>query len=138
MSDNNPKAVVRRFYGVINDWAPDGLDDICSTTLRGHAGAGADLAQLKQSIGTFREAFPDLRADVVHVLCEGNLVSTWVTYTGTHQGDFAGVSGSGRSVKFTAWDLIEVRGGRIVEITQYCDVFSLLNQIGALALATPA
>jgi steroid delta-isomerase-like uncharacterized protein len=114
------------------------LDEICAPDLKGHAGAGADLTQLKQSIGSFREAFPDLRADIRHAVAEDDLVSTWVSYQGTHQGEFAGVSGSGRQVKFVAWDLIRVGDGRIAEITQYCDVFTLMNQIGALPTAAPA
>jgi steroid delta-isomerase-like uncharacterized protein len=135
---NNPKDVVRQFYAVVNDWSPEGLDAVCSPDLRGHAGAGADLDQLKQSIDSFREAFPDLHAELWAVVCEGNLVSTWATYRGTHHGAFAGVAGSGRPVKFAAWDLVEVRDGKIVDITQYCDVFTLMNQIGALPTATPA
>ena len=134
----DPKSVVRRFYDVINDWAPNKLDEICSPDLRGHAGAGADLGHLKQSIGGFTEAFTNLRVEARHLVCEGDLVSTWVNYTGTHQGEFAGVPGSDRSVKFAAWDLIRVERGRIVEITQYCDVFTLMNQIGALPTAAPA
>ena len=136
--NDDPKAVVRQFYQMINDGSPDKLDDICSQDLRGHAGAGADLSQLKQSIGSFVEAFPDLRVNPRHLVCEGDLVSTWVSYEGTHHGEFAGVSGTGRPVKFAAWDLIKVEGGRIVEITQYCDVFTLMNQIGALPTTTPA
>jgi len=136
--NDHPKAVVRQFYQIINDRSLHRLDEICSQDLRGHAGAGADLSQLKQSIGSFAEAFPDLRADLRHLVCEGDLVSTWVSYQGTHHGEFAGVGGTGRPVKFAAWDLIRVEDGRIVEITQYCDVFTLMNQIGALPTTTPA
>ena len=136
--NDHPKAVARQFYQMINDGTLHKLDEICSKDLRGHAGAGADLSQLKQSIGSFIEAFPDLRADPRHLVCEGDLVSTWVTYKGTHHGEFAGLSGTGRPVKFAAWDLIRVQDGRIVEITQYCDVFTLMNQIGALPTAAPA
>ena len=135
---SNPKDVVRQLYAVINDWSPERLDEVCSPSLRGHAGAGADLHQLKQSIGSFRDAFPDLHAELRAVVCEGNLVSTWATYQGTHNGEFAGVPGSGRPVKFAAWDLVEVRDGTIVDLTQYCDLFTLMNQIGALPTATPA
>lgn len=134
----NPKDVVRQFYDVVNDWSPDRLDVVCSPDLRGHAGAGADLAQLKLSLGSFHDAFPDLHAEVRAVVCEGDIVSTWVTYQGTHHGTFAGITASGRPVKFAAWDLLEVRDGQIVDITQYCDVFTLMNQIGALPTATPA
>jgi steroid delta-isomerase-like uncharacterized protein len=135
---NSPKSVVKRFYELINEGTPEKFDEVCAPDLKGHAGAGADLDQLKQSIGSFREAFPDLRADLRHAVAEGDLVSTWVSYEGTHQGQFAGVDGSGRPVKFVAWDLIRVENGRIAEITQYCDVFTLMNQIGALPTAAPA
>jgi steroid delta-isomerase-like uncharacterized protein len=137
MSDE-AKSVARQFYEVVNDWSPDGLDAVCSPDLHGHAGAGADLAQLKESLGSFQQAFPDLRAEVRALVSEGDLVSSWVTYRGTHHGEFAGIGGSGRTVKFAAWDLFEVRDGRIVDLTQYCDVFTLMNQIGALPTATPA
>jgi steroid delta-isomerase-like uncharacterized protein len=135
---NSPKSVVKRFYELINEGTPEKFDEVCAPDLKGHAGAGADLDQLKQSIGSFREAFPDLRADLRHAVAEGDLVSTWVSYEGTHQGQFAGVDGSGRPVKFVAWDLIRVENGRVAEITQYCDVFTLMNQIGALPTAAPA
>ena len=134
----DPKAVARRFYEIMDDWSQDALDEICSPELRGHAGAGADLAQLKNSIGSFVESFPDLRAEVRHLVCEDDTVSSWVSYAGTHKEEFAGVPGSGRSVKFAAWDLFRIENGQIVELTQYCDLFTILNQIGALPTAAPA
>ncbi|MGH2703205.1 MAG: ester cyclase, partial [Actinomycetota bacterium] len=51
--------------------------------------------------------------------------------------EFAGVPASGREVKFAAWDLFRVDGGKIIELTQYCDLFTILHQIGALPTATP-
>lgn len=135
---NDPKAVATRFYEIMDDWSPGALDEICSPKLRGHAGAGADLEQLKNSIGSFIESFPDLRAEVRHLVREDDTVSSWVSYQGTHKEEFAGVPGSGRSVKFAAWDLFRIENGRIVEITQYCDVFTILNQIGALPTTAPA
>jgi steroid delta-isomerase-like uncharacterized protein len=135
---SDPKSLVKRFYEIINEGEVAKLDEICAADLKGHAGAGANLVQLKLSLGSFREAFPDLAAELRHVVAEGDLVSTWVSYQGTHEGEFAGVTASGRHVKFVAWDLIRVENGRIAEITQYCDVFTLMNQIGALPTAAPA
>ena len=66
------------------------------------------------------------------------MVSVWISYTATHQADFAGVPASGRKVKFAAWDLVRVRDDKIVEITQYCDLFTIMSQIGALPTAAPA
>jgi steroid delta-isomerase-like uncharacterized protein len=134
----DPKSIAGRYYEIFTDWSPEKLDEICSPDLRGHAGAGADLSQLKNSIASFRDAFPDLKADVRHLVREGDVVSGWVSYEGTHQGPFAGVPGSGRTVKFAGWDLFRVEDGRIAELTSYCDVFTLMNQIGALPTAAPA
>lgn len=133
-----PKDVVRRFYDIINRGDLERLDEVCSPDLRGHAGAGADLADLKQAIGSLLESFPGVRTEPRHLVCEGDVVSAWVTYQGVHRGMFAGIAGTGRHVKFAAWDLFKVKHGRIVEITQFCDVFTLMNQIGALPTSTPA
>ena len=82
--------------------------------------------------------FPDLTAELRYLVQEDDLVSAWICYTATHQADFAGVPASGRKVKFAAWDLFRVRDGKIVEITQYCDLFAIMSQIGALPTAAPA
>lgn len=135
---SDPKDVVQRFYEAFNDHNLDLLDELCAPDFKGHAGAGADLEQLKSSMRTFLEAFPDLRSEVRHVIGEGDMVSTWITYVGTHEETFAGVPGTGRAVKAAGWDLFRVVDGEIAELTQYCDLFTLMNQIGALPTAAPA
>lgn len=134
----DPKTVARRFYDLVNNWGSSTPEEVIAPDVRTHAGAGADLDDLKANVASFVAAFPDLHAEVRHLIREGDTVSAWVTYTGTHQGEFAGVPASGRTVRFAAWDLMRVQDGRIVELTQYCDLFSILNQIGALPTATPA
>ena len=69
---------------------------------------------------------------------EGDLISVWLSWLATHQGEFAGVPATGREVKIAGWDLIRVKDGRITEITQYCDLFTLMSQIGAVPTAAPA
>lgn len=132
------KAVVRRFYEIVASCRPEDLDEVCSPELLGHAGAGSSLAELKAAIGSFLAPFPDLSADIRYLVQEDHLISSWVSYTATHEADFAGVPASGRHVKFAEWDLFRVRDGKIVEITQYCDLFTIMSQIGALPTAAPA
>ena len=132
------KAVVRRFYTIVGEGRPEDLDEICAPDLVGHAGAGSDLAELKSSVASFLVPFPDLTAQIRHLVQEEEVLSAWVSYTATHRADFAGVPASGRTVRFAAWDLFRVQDGRIVEITQYCDLFSIMSQIGALPTAAPA
>ena len=92
---------------------------------------------VNDSVASFATSFPDLQIEIRHLIAEGDLVSTWVTYNGTHKETFAGIPASGASVRFAAWDLMRVKDGRIVELTQYCDLFTLMNQIGARSTAAP-
>jgi steroid delta-isomerase-like uncharacterized protein len=136
--ETTEKAVVRRFYEIVGSGRPEDLDELCSPDLVGHAGAGSNLADLKAAIGSFLAPFPDLSAHLRHLVQEDELVSSWITFTATHEADFAGVPASGRRVKFAEWDLFRVRDGQIVEITQFCDLFTIMSQIGALPTAAPA
>ena len=136
--ETTEKETVRRYYDLVNAGSPERFDEICSSDLKGHAGAGANLADLKNAVASFIAPFPDLTAELRHLVQEGDVVSVWISYTATHQADFAGVPASGRKVKFAAWDLVRVRDGKIVEITQYCDLFTIMSQIGALPTAAPA
>jgi steroid delta-isomerase-like uncharacterized protein len=132
------KQVARRFYDAFTSGRLDDFDAVLAPDLRGHAGAGANVAEFKANVAGFTEPFPDLQAQIRHLVQEGELVSTWVTFTATHQHTFAGVPGSGRPIRFAAWDLMRIRDGRIVELTEYCDLFTILSQIGALPTAAPA
>lgn len=135
----NEAAVARRFYAILDGHDPDRLRGLCSPDLVGHGGAGSNLEELIESVRGFQSSFPDLvAAEIRHLVHDGEVVATWVAYEGTHDGDFAGVPASGRRVRFLAWDLFRIRGGQIVELTQHCDLFTILNQIGALPTATPA
>jgi steroid delta-isomerase-like uncharacterized protein len=136
--ERTEKDVARRFYDIVGSGRPEDLDEVCSPDLRGHAGAGSDLQELKTEWARLLTAFPDLTPKVRHLVQEGELVSAWLSYTGTHQADFAGVPASGRKVAFAAWDLLRIEDGNIVEITEYCDLFTIMSQIGALPIRTPA
>ena len=132
------KAVASRFYEILRAHDTASLEEVCAPDMRGHAGAGADLDAYRAEVDGFIAAFPDLDIEVRHLVAEGDLVSTWVTYAGTHEGSYAGVPASGRHVRFAVWDLMRIADGRIVELTEYCDLFTLMNQVGALPTVTPA
>ena len=74
------KNVVRRFYELVDQGRPEALDEVCAADLVGHGGAGSDLADLKTSIASFLAPFPDLTANVRHLIQEGDQVSVWLTY----------------------------------------------------------
>lgn len=80
-----------------------------------------------------RAALPDLHADVHTLVVEGDHSAARLTYTGTHQGLFQGVPGTGRRLQ---WDAMNFRrfddGGLTVERWLLSDSLSLLHQLGTL------
>ncbi|MHC9292333.1 ester cyclase [Mycobacterium sp. LTG2003] len=62
---------------------------------------------------------------------DGDLVTTYKTYHGTHHGDFLGIAPTGRLVQFETVDAMRVRDGRIVEHWGVANLYSVVGQLGA-------
>jgi predicted ester cyclase len=78
-----------------------------------------------------RAAFPDFHANIHWQVADGDLVTTYKTYRGTHEGVFLGVPPTGRKIHFETVDAMRVRGGKIVEHWGVANLFSLMQQLGA-------
>jgi predicted ester cyclase len=78
-----------------------------------------------------REAFPDFRPEIHWQTVDGDLVTTYKTYHGTHLGPIFGITPTGRKVQFETVDAMRVRNGRIVEHWGVANLLSLVSQLGA-------
>ena len=81
-----------------------------------------------------REAFPDFHAIVHWQRAEGNVVTTYKTYHGTHRGHFLGIAPTGRAIQFETVDAMRVRNGRITEHWGVANLYSVLEQLDAQPL----
>jgi predicted ester cyclase len=87
---------------------------------------------------SLRAAFPDFRAEIHWQAADGELVTTYKAYHGTHQGTFLGVAPTGRKIHFETVDVMRVRNGKITEHWGVANLFSLMQQLGAWPTATQA
>jgi len=78
-----------------------------------------------------RAAFPDFRADIHWQAADGELVTTYKTYHGTHEGTFLGMAPTGRKIQFETVDVMRVRNGKITDHWGVANLFSLMQQLGA-------
>ena len=78
-----------------------------------------------------RAAFPDFRAEIHWQTADGDLVTTYKTYHGTHEGLFLGVPATGRTIHFETVDVMRVRNGKITEHWGVANLFSAMQQLGA-------
>src|SRR5947209_18105172 len=64
----------------------------------------------RQLYKILRTAFPDFHAEIHWQLADGDRVTTYKTYHGTHRGEFLGVAPTGRKIQFETVDVMRVRG----------------------------
>lgn len=93
-------------------------------------GTTADKDGVRVLYHRLRDAFPDFRPEIHWQSVDGDLVTTFKTYHGTHQGDFLGIAATGRTVQFETVDAMRVRDGRIVEHWGVANLYSVLGQLG--------
>jgi steroid delta-isomerase-like uncharacterized protein len=80
---------------------------------------------------TLRAAFPDFHPEIHWQAADGELVTTYKTYHGTHQGPFLGVAPTGKKIDFETVDVMRVHNGKITEHWGVANLFSLMQQLGA-------
>ena len=95
-----------------------------------------DKAGVRGLYRSLRAAFPDFRAEIHWQAADGELVTTYKTYHGTHQGTFLGVAPTGRKIHFETVDVMRVRDGKITEHWGVANLFSLMEQLGAWPTTT--
>jgi steroid delta-isomerase-like uncharacterized protein len=77
-------------------------------------------------------AFPDFEAVEEFSIADDDLVASRLTYTGTHEGEFLGIPGTGKHVEITGNTFNRIQDGRIVETWAETDFMTLLQQVGVL------
>ncbi|MEU3619076.1 ester cyclase [Streptomyces sp. NPDC006872] len=81
------------------------------------------------------KAFPDLKWTVEDMRAEGDTVAIRYTMTGTHEGPFAGVEGTGKKIHAESFAFYRLSHGKIVEERAQLDMLGILRQMGAIPAA---
>src|SRR6478672_6724937 len=139
MTSGNPgeaaKAVVRRNTEEVQGRGNFALfEQLFADNFLDHtpqAGRTPDKDGARQLYKILRTAFPDFHADIHWQLADGDRVTTYKTYHGTHRGEFLGVAPTGRKVQFETVDVMRVQNGKIAEHWGVANLFSLMQQLGA-------
>ena len=95
-----------------------------------------DKAGVRQLYRNIREAFPDFHAEIHWQLADGDRVTTYKTYYGTHEGSLLGIAPTHRKIHFESVDVMRVRNGKITDHWGVGNLFSLMRQLNALPIMT--
>jgi steroid delta-isomerase-like uncharacterized protein len=105
-------------------------DDFVDHTTQAGTGMTADKAGVRRLYTRMREAFPDFHAEIHWQLAEGDRVTTFKTYYGTHEGPFLGIAPTHRKIHFESVDVMRVQNGKITDHWGVGNLLSLMQQIG--------
>ena len=131
------KAVVRRNTIEVQgggNW--ELFDELFADDFHDHTpqpGGKPDKAGVLELYRQLRDAFPDFTPEIHWQTADGDVVTTYKTYHGTHLGNFLGVPGTGRKVSFETVDAMRVVDGRITEHWGVANLYSVMQQLGVLA-----
>jgi predicted ester cyclase len=87
---------------------------------------------IKQFYGMLRAAFPDLHFTIEDQIAAGDRVVTRWTANGTHNGEFQGISPTGKQITIAGIDIDRLANGKVVECWPVADELGLLRQLGAI------
>ena len=136
------EATAQGLYDALNSGDLDAFDDVLAPNWADFPpppGPGTNVENYKQAMLGFRAAFPDGFFATQDFVVEGNQVAVRSTGTGTHEGDFLGIAGTGRPVEFQTIDIHRIEDGRIIETYHVEDLLSVLTQVGGFPpAASPA
>jgi steroid delta-isomerase-like uncharacterized protein len=93
-------------------------------------GATPNKAGVRNLYTYMRAAFPDFHAEIHWQLADGDRVTTYKTYHGTHEGRFLGVAPTHRKIHFETVDVMRVQNGKITDHWGVGNLLSLMQQIG--------
>ncbi len=131
------KATIRRNTEEVQgggDWAL--FDQLFADDFFDHTpqpGGTRDKAGVLVLYKRLREAFPDFTPEIHWQRADGDVVTTYKTYHGTHRGDFLGLARTGIRVSFETVDAMRVVDGKITEHWGVANLYSVLQQLGAIA-----
>ena len=118
--------------------ALDVIDECVSQEVVDHGalpGAPPGREGLKAAVSIVRQALPDIRFSIRHIIEQNDLVVLHWEATGTHSGNFMGTPASGSSVTISGIEIDRYEDDRIVEIWEQRDMLGFLIQIGAIPSA---
>jgi len=131
------KALLRRFYReVYVDWNMAMVDAVVSPAFTSHdwpAGSRTGARGFREYYAAIRSAVPDARYEVDDLIAEADRVVVRWTMRGTHEGDFAGIVATGRTVALQGIAIYRVDSGKLMERWVVSDLHGLLQDIGATA-----
>ena len=108
-----------------------GHDFVDHVRIEGLEGTGRE--RYRRSVEMMRAAFSDRHESIEFLVAERDLVTSYVTITGTHDGELQGLPPTGRRVTTEAIGVLRFVDGRAVERWGFGDTLGMMTQLGLMS-----
>ena len=88
-----------------------------------------DRNSIKNNINNILYAFPDLKRTVENIIAEGDMVSIFQSWKGTHTGQYLDIQPTGNKFNATTADLFRISDDMIVEDHQVADYYNFFKAL---------
>jgi steroid delta-isomerase-like uncharacterized protein len=112
------KEIIESYYSSFNKGGDVPFEKYFSSDFIDHNGypdqiPGAD--GVREGYGIWIKAFPDNHVEVVDMIAEGDRIVVRTIATGTHLGEFQGISPTGKKIRIEAISIFRLSDGKIAE-----------------------
>ncbi|WP_158057317.1 ester cyclase [Halorussus halophilus] len=132
--ESNKKLVRSNFEQLWNEGEYGLIEEICTDAYAAHEPMAGDMDrdEFEAFVRGVHAGFPDVHFEIEDILAEGDEVFVRYIGTGTHDGEFMGIDGTGRKVTVPGMALFRLDDGKIAESWSNWDAFAMLSQLGLL------
>ncbi|KVE77792.1 ester cyclase [Burkholderia vietnamiensis] len=127
------RVAVETLYRAFSDNDPDLVDTVLAPDWEDiplAPGQGPGPAGIKPIIGSFAQAFPDVRIVIHDMVQVPGQIAVRAEITGTHRGDLFGIAPTGKQVSFRLHEFHALDGQRVTTTWHMEDWFGLFLQLG--------
>lgn len=132
MSLEENKAIILSLYEADNKKDLTIFDEVISPDFFDPAFQLRGPEGYKQFETSFFKGFPDWIETIEDVIAEGDKVWVRFTGTGTHRGEFRGLSPTGKKVTFKGVQIWRLVDGKVVSKDSIIDLLDALKELGVI------
>ena len=137
MSTEQNKALVRQLVEeVLNGGNMSWADEIIAPNFVEHEELPPEIPPGREApklmFTMLRNAFPNFKATIEHLIAEGDKVVLHMTWAGTHKGEFMGIPPTGKSISIGVIDILRIAEGQFVEHWGVMDQMAMMQQLGVI------
>ena len=133
MNGENQSLIRRYFQDILSKSNLAAANELLAPDVTFHALQTVQgIEDFMQYVAGLQTAFPDLNFVVEDEVSDGQKAAGRFTMSGTHKGDFLGISATNNHVEVRGIDFFRIADGRIKEIWVSLDSLNFMQQLGAI------